>query len=69
MTTAPPWTVLFTKASAVVTDTGGALSHAAIASREYGIPCVTGTQNATSRIKDGMIITVDGTEGTVRIED
>ena len=67
--TAPPWTMLFSKASAVVTDTGSVLSHASIASREYGIPCVAGTQNATTRIKDGMLITVDGTKGTVRIED
>jgi pyruvate,water dikinase len=64
----PPWTILFTKASAVVTDTGSVLSHPAIASREYGIPCVVATGNATERIRDGMIVTVDGSEGTVRIE-
>jgi pyruvate,water dikinase len=67
--TAPPWTILFAKAVAVVTDTGGVLSHASIASREYGLPCVAAVRNATTLIKDGMLITVDGTEGTVTIED
>ncbi|MDP6454838.1 MAG: PEP-utilizing enzyme [SAR202 cluster bacterium] len=69
VTTAPPWTILFTKAVAVVIDAGGVLSHASIASREYGIPCVAATGNGTSLIKDGMLITVDGAEGTVTIED
>ena len=69
MMTAPPWTILFTKAAAVVTDTGGVLSHASIASREYGIPCVAAVRNGTSILRDGMLITVDGSEGTVTIED
>ncbi len=67
-TTAPPWTPLFAIASAVVTDTGGILSHSAICAREYGIPCVAGTQVATRQIPDGATITVDGAAGTVRIE-
>ena len=67
-TTAPPWTPLFAIASAIVTDTGGVLSHSAICAREYGIPCVVGTQTATREIPDGAMITVDGAEGTVRIE-
>jgi pyruvate,water dikinase len=66
--TAPPWTPLFAIAAAVVTDAGGVLSHSAIAAREYGIPCVSGTGDATRRIPDGAIISVDGTNGTVRIE-
>jgi pyruvate,water dikinase len=66
-TTAPPWTPLFAIASAVVTDSGGVLSHSAICAREYAIPCVVATQVATSMIKDGSTITVDGTEGVVRI--
>ena len=66
--TAPPWTPLFAIASAVVTDTGGVLSHSAICAREYAIPCVVATQVATSMIEDGATITVDGTNGTVRIE-
>ena len=66
--TAPPWTPLFAVASAIVTDAGGPLSHAAVVAREYGIPAVVGTKAATSRIEDGMVITVDGTEGVVRLE-
>lgn len=66
--TAPPWTPLFAVASAVVTDTGGVLSHSAICAREYGIPCVVATQVATHVIPDGATITVDGTAGVVRIE-
>ena len=66
--TAPPWTPLFAIAAAIVTDTGGILSHSAICAREYGIPCVVGTQVATQKIADGASITVDGGAGTVRIE-
>jgi pyruvate,water dikinase len=68
-TTAPPWTPLFTIAAAVVTDSGGLLSHSAICAREYGVPCVVATQDATARIPDGAIVTVDGSKGTVTIED
>jgi pyruvate,water dikinase len=66
--TAPPWTPLFAIAAAVVTDTGGMLSHCAVVAREYGIPAIVGAKTATQQIRDGMLITVDGTEGTVRIE-
>jgi pyruvate,water dikinase len=66
--TAPPWTPLFAIAAAVVTDTGGVLSHSAICAREYGIPAVVGTRTGTQRIPDGATVTVDGTAGTVRIE-
>ena len=66
--TSPSWTPLVARSSAVVTDTGGVLAHTAIVAREFGIPCVVGTNNATSLIKDGMTITVDGGEGTVRLE-
>jgi pyruvate,water dikinase len=66
--TAPPWTPMFAIASAVVTDSGGILSHSAIAAREYGIPAVVGTQVGTSRIPDGATVTVDGEKGIVRIE-
>jgi pyruvate,water dikinase len=65
VTTSPPWTPLFGVASAIVTDAGGALSHAAIVAREYGIPAVVGTVNGTARIRDGQLIRVDGTSGTV----
>ncbi len=66
-TTAPPWTPLFATAAAVVTDTGGVLSHCAVVAREYGIPAVVGTAIATSVIADGMTIEVDGDAGIVRI--
>lgn len=66
--TAPPWTPLFAIAAAVVTDTGGILSHSAICAREYGLPCVVGTQTGTRQIPDGAMITVDGGAGTVQIE-
>jgi pyruvate,water dikinase len=67
VTTSPPWTPLFGMASAIVTDAGGALSHAAIVAREYGIPAVVGTVNGTARIRDGQLIEVDGTSGTVHL--
>ena len=66
-TTAPPWTPLFAVAAAVVTDTGGILSHSAVVAREYGIPAVVGAGNATVAIGDGDIVEVDGDAGTVRI--
>ncbi len=66
-TTAPPWTPLFATAAAVVSDTGGILSHCAVVAREYGIPAVVGTGNATSQIPDGHLIEVDGDAGTVRL--
>ncbi len=63
--TDPAWTPLFRIAAAIVTETGGALSHAAIVAREHGIPAVLGIPHATTRIPDGTRITVNGTEGTV----
>lgn len=66
--TAPPWTPLFAIAAAVVTDTGGVLSHSGICAREFAIPCVVGTQVGTLAIPDGAMVTVDGDKGTVTIE-
>jgi pyruvate,water dikinase len=66
-TTAPPWTPLFATVAAVVTDTGGVLSHCAVVAREYGIPAVVGTGMASVVIQDGMTIEVDGDAGIVRI--
>nr|MCR5033438.1 phosphoenolpyruvate synthase [Lachnospiraceae bacterium] len=63
--TDPEWTPLFSLASAVVADTGAALSHAAIVAREYGIPAVLGVGLATAKFKDGDRIRVDGTKGIV----
>ena len=66
-TTAPPWTPLFATAAAVVTDTGGILSHCAVVAREYHIPAVVGVGRATDAIQDGQMIEVDGDAGVVRI--
>ena len=63
--TAPAWTPLFSRAAAVVTDVGSALAHASIIAREFGIPAVVGCVDATARLRDGMIVTVDGARGTV----
>ena len=65
--TAPSWGPVFGKISATVTDIGGMMSHAAIVCREYGLPAVTGTGSASTTIKTGMTLRVDGTNGTVEI--
>lgn len=69
VTTTPAWTQLFASASAIVTDIGGPLSHSSIVAREYGIPAVMATHTATRSIKNGQMITVDGSEGTVTIDE
>jgi pyruvate,water dikinase len=63
--TLPPWTPLFGRAAAVITESGGILSHAAIVAREYAIPAVVGVAGATTLIRDGQIIEVNGTTGTI----
>ena len=60
------WVPLFNMASAIVADVGGALSHAALVAREFGIPAVTGTGTALELLIDGEQVEVDGTAGTVR---
>ena len=65
--TNPTWAPIFQKIVAAVSDIGGSMSHAAIVAREYGLPAVVGTGNATSRIKDGQRIRVDGARGIVTI--
>ncbi|MEV2214941.1 PEP/pyruvate-binding domain-containing protein [Streptomyces sp. NPDC050997] len=67
--TSPVWSVVFPSIGALVTDTGGALSHAAIIAREYGIPAALATGNATEVLKDGMLVTVDGVSGVVEIHE
>jgi len=66
--TTPAWTPLFAHAAAVVTDTGSPLAHASLAAREYGIPAVVGTGNATARLQDGQQVLVDGTTGLVEVQ-
>lgn len=65
--TAPSWAPVFGKIKATVTDIGGMMSHAAIVCREYGLPAVTGTGSASSVIKTGMRLRVDGGTGEVTI--
>ncbi len=63
--TNPDMVVAMKKAAAIVTDEGGITAHAAIVSREMGIPCIVGTENATQVLNDGIIVTVDATHGKV----
>jgi pyruvate,water dikinase len=63
--TAPDWVPLMRRAAAIATDLGGMTCHAAIVSRELGIPCVVGTQDATTTLRDGEVVTVDSTRGLV----
>jgi pyruvate,water dikinase len=65
LSTDPSWTACILKAKAVITESGGVLSHAAIVSREFGIPCVVGARKAREILKDGMRIEVNGTNGFV----
>ena len=65
--TSPAWAPIFSKIKAAVTDIGGVMSHAAIVCREYGLPAVVGTGRATSQIRTGQTIRVDGSTGVVTI--
>lgn len=67
-TTDPAWSVLFGIAGALVTDGGGILCHAAIVAREHALPAVVGTGHATTILRDGDPVTVDGTTGRVEID-
>ena len=63
--TSPDWVPTLRRAGALVTDGGGMTCHAAIVSRELGIPCVVGTRTATTVLRDGELVTVDGADGSV----
>jgi rifampicin phosphotransferase len=65
--TSPVWSVLFPSIGALITDTGGILSHAAIIAREYRLPAVVGTGNATDLLSDGDLVTIDGANGTIHV--
>jgi deazaflavin-dependent oxidoreductase (nitroreductase family) len=66
-TTSPAWTPVFATIGAVVTDVGSLAAHAAVVAREFNIPAVVATGDATSRLTDGTIVTVDGSAGTVEV--
>jgi len=63
--TTPGWTPLFARAAAVVTDVGSVMAHASLVAREYGIPAVVGSGDATQKLRNGMLVTVDGSAGVV----
>jgi pyruvate, water dikinase len=65
--TAPSWAPVFGKIKAAVSDIGGSMSHAAIVAREYGMPAVVGTGDATKRISTGQRVRVDGDRGVVQV--
>jgi phosphohistidine swiveling domain-containing protein len=65
--TNPAWVVLFTKIAGLVTDAGGVVSHPAVVAREFGIPAVVGTSEATARIKTGDRVRVNGATGIVEL--
>jgi len=65
--TEPSWTPLFINAGGVIMEIGGPMQHGAIIAREYGIPCVSGIDNATKLVKDGDLLELDGSAGTVQI--
>lgn len=66
--TDPGWTPLFLTAGALVMEMGGVISHGAVVAREYGIPAVVGVPDATTRLRTGQTVTVDGAAGTIREE-
>lgn len=67
--TVPEITAALDRASGIITDEGGITCHAAIIAREYAVPCLVGTKNATSVLKDGMVVTLDCINGRVLIEE
>lgn len=67
--TDPGWTPLFLKASAIIMETGGYISHGAIVAREYGIPTVINVPGVMKAIQDGQVVTVAGDEGQVILHD
>ena len=65
----PGWTPLFINAAGIILEVGGALQHGAVVAREYGIPCVSGVDDATDVLKDGQTVEIDGSSGCVRVLD
>ena len=65
--TNPAWVVLFTKIGGLVTDAGGMAAHPAVVAREFSLPAVVGTSNATQRIRTGQRVRVNGATGIVDV--
>lgn len=65
--TDPGWTPLFINAAGIVLEVGGMLQHGAVVAREYGKPCVSGIENATTRLQDGQMVELDGAAGMIRL--
>lgn len=65
--TSPSWTPVFSRLGACLCDSGGVLTHAAIISREYGVPCVCALGVAMQVLRDGDLVEVDGSAGTVTV--
>lgn len=63
--TSPIWSMIFPRVGALVCDAGGPMSHPAIIAREFAIPAVLSTGGATTRLRDGELVRVDGTNGVV----
>jgi pyruvate, water dikinase len=67
--TNPDWVPTIRRSAAVVTDGGGMTCHAAIVARELGVPCIVGARDATTRLRDGDVVTIDGGDGAVYVGD
>lgn len=65
--TDPAWTPLFLAAAGLVTEVGGLMTHGSVVAREYGIPAVVGVHDATTRLRTGERVRVDGTSGSITI--
>jgi pyruvate,water dikinase len=65
--TDPGWTPLFARAAGVVVEIGGVMSHAATVAREYGLPCVSNVDGVVAKLRDGDLLRVDGTHGTIEV--
>ncbi|MFZ1412002.1 MAG: PEP-utilizing enzyme, partial [Micropruina sp.] len=65
--TDPAWTPLFLAAAGLITEVGGMMTHGSVVAREYGIPAIVGVHEATTRLRTGQLIRMDGTAGTIEI--
>ncbi|WP_350445585.1 PEP-utilizing enzyme [Proteus terrae] len=66
-TTNPAWTALFYRASGIITESGGPLSHGAVTARELGLPAVMGIRNVLNILRNGQKVRVDGQKGIIEI--